>query len=90
MKKLIRDTYKHFIGFLLIQSVVTYFIDYNMEIGGQLLLSTVLCFVANFGLIEITQKALGGKNSKKEMVYDSLAASLGGIVAVLLVNIFLL
>ena len=91
MRNLIKMTWKHFTVAFIVQILITLFVTYfheNMYIAGQMLLALVTWFVLNIGF-EIYQKnRLNGKDTITEILFDSLAAGLGGLLAVLIGNLF--
>ena len=91
MRNLIKMTWKHFTVAFIIQILITLFVTYfqeNMYLSGQMLLALVTWFVLNIGF-EIYQKnRLNGQDTMTEIFLDSLFAGLGGVVAVLIGNLF--
>lgn len=89
MKRIIRETWRHFVVAFILQMVInnlSFFKD-ELLIGGQLLLAAVAWFLINLGF-EIYQKGKGGTNTRKQLFEDCLSASAGAVTSVLIFNLF--
>lgn len=90
MKKLIKNTWKHFVVAFVLQIIITLswgYLTQSIGITGQCLLAFVAWSVLNWGF-EIYQKNNGGKNTFIEIIQDCLSAGFGAVLGVLIGNIF--
>lgn len=87
MKRLIKETYRHFVLTFAIQLIISLLTDFNMYLWEQCLLALVFWLVINWG-VEIWQKNRGGTNTLMQIIEDCLSAGIGGVIGVLIANIF--
>lgn len=90
MKRLIKETWRHFAVALILQVLITTnwsYLTSELELLGQCLLALVAWAVLNWGF-EIYQKNNGGKNTLSQIIEDCISAALGGVVGVIVANIF--
>lgn len=89
--RFISTTHKHFTRALIIQLVVSillvlFKVDMNMVNLEQMFLFGVIWFIIGWGY-EIHQKNKGGKNTRLQMLEDSIMTGLGGSLGSLLINL---
>lgn len=91
MKEIILQTWRHTLVAFCLQLIIMFIfketLSQQLELFGQCLIFSVLWFVINYGF-EIYQKGQGGSNTPQDMLFDCLAAALGGLLGVLISQIF--
>lgn len=91
IKNFVKNTWKHFVAFFITLLLITLFwsnFNEGLQLFGQILVGFVLSFVSNWGF-EIYQRNKGGIDTFKQIIEDCFSAGIGGIVGVLIANIFI-